>query len=401
MAQAGGRLAITVKDKNGEPVEGVKITVTTEKLPSFLDTLQTNKKGKVVLAVQDATLTYTLTFEKEGYSTLKQPVSVPLGDISFKTYELPPQQEVKIKIEAPEETEAAPQTKDPALMAYNSAVLAMRSGDLDLALEKLREAIELRGDWAMAHSTLALVLFERGEHAEAAAEAERTLELEPEDFKALNVRYRAYAALGEEDKTEQARRALRDAGEAEDAAKRVFNEGVDLLEKGDAATAQARFQEALALDPSLKPAHHALVTLLFQQGEYGSAELESIALLEEDPGNLNLLRIRYDSARLGGDLQSLREATAALIEFDPPAIQVLHEQATRYFDEGKATTAQSILEALTSHQGAPPRSFYVLGLCYLNTGKMDEAKAAMTTFVERAPDDPDAATAKALIGSGG
>jgi len=402
-AQAKGRMSATVVDKGGNPVAQVLVTVTTESLPRFVQTITTNKKGKFLLSIQDATLIYLLTFEKEGYSTLKQPVKVPIGDISFETFEMPSLQEIRVQVEIPAVIgEGAPRKiKDPALAAYNEGVMATRAGDLDLALEKLLEATERREDWAMALSTLALVRLERHEYSEAAAAAENTIELAPDDFKALNVRYKAYVALDDSGKIEDARRALHNAGEAGDAARRVFNEGVGLLEQGEAARAQARFNEALALDPALKPAHNALVNLLFQSGDYQSAERESAALLADDPGNLSLLRIRYDSARLIPRLDVLSTVTAELAQLDSASITVFHEQAVRYFDEGGVARAQAILEGLTSQAEVPARAFYVLGLCYLNTGRMEDARVALNEFVNRAPDDPDSASARALLKAGG
>ena len=78
-AQAKGRMSAKVVDKGGDPVAQVVVTVTTESLPRFIQTITTNKKGKFLLSVQDATLIYLLAFEKEGYSTLQQPVKVGVG----------------------------------------------------------------------------------------------------------------------------------------------------------------------------------------------------------------------------------------------------------------------------------------------------------------------------------
>ena len=39
----------------------------------------------------------------------------------------------------------------------------------------------------------------------------------------------------------------------------------------------------------------------------------------------------------------------------------------------------------------------MLGLAYLNTNKLEQAKASLTTFLEVAPGDADAVTAKEML----
>ncbi|MEM6331364.1 MAG: tetratricopeptide repeat protein [Planctomycetota bacterium] len=84
---------------------------------------------------------------------------------------------------------------------YDEADKLKDAGDLDAAVAKLHEALELDADYALGHSALAVVEQRRGNHEKAIEHAKRVTELQPDDafsFTALSVTYqRAYAGMGE------------------------------------------------------------------------------------------------------------------------------------------------------------------------------------------------------------
>lgn len=73
---------------------------------------------------------------------------------------------------------------------YDEATRLKDSGELDAAIEKLKEALELDPDYSLAHTGMATFLQKKGEHVEAVKHAQRACELEPQDafaFAALSV----------------------------------------------------------------------------------------------------------------------------------------------------------------------------------------------------------------------
>ena len=80
---------------------------------------------------------------------------------------------------------------------YDEADQLQEQGDLEGAAAKLAEALEIDGNYALAHSALAVVLQRLGKHEEAIQHAVRVCELEADDpfsFTAMSVTYqRAYA----------------------------------------------------------------------------------------------------------------------------------------------------------------------------------------------------------------
>jgi tetratricopeptide (TPR) repeat protein len=85
---------------------------------------------------------------------------------------------------------------DPVAL-YDEADKLKDEGKLDEAAAKLREALGVDSNYALAHSALAVVLQKLGQHEEAIGHARRACELEPNDpfsFTALSVTYqRAFA----------------------------------------------------------------------------------------------------------------------------------------------------------------------------------------------------------------
>lgn len=85
---------------------------------------------------------------------------------------------------------------DPVAL-YDEADKLKDAGQLDAAAAKLREALVVDSNYALAHSALAVVLQKLGQHEEAIQHARKACELEPNDpfsFTALSVTYqRAFA----------------------------------------------------------------------------------------------------------------------------------------------------------------------------------------------------------------
>ena len=83
---------------------------------------------------------------------------------------------------------------------YDEADKLKEQGNLEGAVAKLREALAVDENYALAHSALAVVLQRLGQHEEAITHAQKVCELEADDpfsFTALSVTFqRAYAGTG-------------------------------------------------------------------------------------------------------------------------------------------------------------------------------------------------------------
>jgi tetratricopeptide (TPR) repeat protein len=184
----------------------------------------------------------------------------------------------------------------------------------------------------------------------------------------------------------------------------AYNEGVSALRGGNVATALPSLEKAASLNPKLPEAQAALAEVYLDQKRYGDARAAADRLLALKPGDPEGLRARYDALKGEGDNEKAREALDALTAADPKSA----EAAVRYFNEGaeKARTnkledAAVYFEKVVAIAPADPRfakAHYILGLTYAkDDAKKAAAKEQLNTFLQMAPNDPDAGTAKEML----
>ncbi|MCP4205312.1 MAG: tetratricopeptide repeat protein, partial [bacterium] len=221
-AQNYGRLVLVVKDDQGKPVSGVTVSATCDELPKFTLQKITDKKGKATLAFGDATKTYNIKVEYEGFPPIEMPFKPEIR--KSKTQE--------VKLSAATNADAAaqgPVIYTPAERIFNEGVEAARGGDYETARARFLAALDKNPDLALAHSALGGLHTELGEYDSAIASAERLLELEPGNPRGYRILYDAYTALGKEDLAKKALANMASADDSGDAAILLYNEGVAAL----------------------------------------------------------------------------------------------------------------------------------------------------------------------------
>jgi tetratricopeptide (TPR) repeat protein len=84
-----------------------------------------------------------------------------------------------------------------AVTLYDEADQLKNKGQLEEAVSKFKESIEVDPEYALSYSALAVVLQKLGQHDEAIAHAQKVCALQPDDpfsYTAMSVTYqRAYA----------------------------------------------------------------------------------------------------------------------------------------------------------------------------------------------------------------
>jgi tetratricopeptide (TPR) repeat protein len=187
----------------------------------------------------------------------------------------------------------------------------------------------------------------------------------------------------------------------------AYNEGVNLLRADDLAGAAPKFEEATRLNPELPEPYAALAEVYLELGRHAEALTAADRYLALKAGDPRGLRARYDALKALGDTEKAHAALDALVAADPTA----DTTAVRLFNEGAELTrmgkfdeAAVWFERVVEIAPADPKfakAHYVLGLTYAKDEK-DEAKKArarerLQTFLQMAPNDPDAETAKQLL----
>ena len=396
-----GLLRGTVVDSSGNPIPSVKVAVTSEELTSFRKSLTTDQKGqfKVRFQQNQAQYRFELLFEKPGFGSFTVPFSPSMTQQMREQW---------VMEEA--ETQVVPQShgdlgavvtgsSNAAVEAFNAGLSAQREGQLDTAVAKFQEALAEDPELGPAQLALAQVHLDREGYAEAASAADRALELNINRADALRLKYQALRALGKNAEAEAVSEQLAEADGAVASARRLYNEGGQAFQAGDKETALARFQQAAELDPSLTDAHHAIATLQLAKGNHeASAEAaeKALAMGSED---LRTLRVLYDAYDALGRTEELTEIAPRLAAVDPDfGGSKLVEQAADNWNAGEAERAVQLSRLALSMDPNLAKAYYFIGLNHLSNGENADAKASLQKFIDLAPDDPEAATAKEMMG---
>jgi len=391
-AQAA-RVSLVVKGVDGKPIEGVTVTVTNPAQAASEIIKVTNKKGKVTITHLDSFPTYTYKLEKEGYQILKTQVHPDYTETNRLEFVLRPQ-----RIKAPEGVQQTESKGNRALAAFKEGVDAQQGGDLDLAEKKFRQAAEFDPTLAEPHIALAVVAHQKGDYASAAAQTELALAINPSNEQALHLRYDSYRLLGDDEKAAEAAEALRQTGSGSDAARRLFNEGLDVYRGGDTETAVTKFQQAVGLDPELVNGYVMLASISLSEGDPTEAGAMASKALEIEPNNTNALKIRYDAFLSLRDTAGARQALEALIQADPEwAGNDLFNHAVELYNADEMASAASALRKVVELRPDDAKAHFLLGMAEYNLGEIESAKKNLTRFLELAPDDPDAALAREML----
>ena len=170
LAGAEGRLKGVVQDKDGKPIVDAKVVLTAQEVSATRQAM-TKKGGKFVMIVADATRSYMIRIETEGYQTIQEPLKLTIGGQTAKTWTL---------LEG--ETVAGATVVEmhaPGAKVYNDGAKAFNNGDIDGALAKFREAGEINPELAEAFQGQAMIHWSRKETDLALAAAEKVVALDP------------------------------------------------------------------------------------------------------------------------------------------------------------------------------------------------------------------------------
>ena len=389
----------TVLDSDRNPLSGVQVTVTSEDLASFRKSLTTDQKGQFRLRFQTTHLQYTFDFlfEKPGYASFTVPRS-PSATQQMDEEFVMEVGETRVVESHGDLASVVSGSSSAAVEAFNAGLSAQLERDLATARARFEDALAADPNLGPAHIALSQVLLDQGEYGPAVEAADRALELAVSRADALRVKYQALRALGRNEDAEAIGAELEQVEGVVASARRVYNEGGQAFQAGDKETALAKFLEAAELDPSIVEAHHAIATLQLGKGDYEAAATsaeKAIALGSED---INTLRILYDAYDALGRTEQLVEIAPRLAAVDPDyGGNKLLEQAAALWNNGQTEAAVKLSRLALAIDSSLAKAHYFIGLDHLSRGENAEAKAALQKFIDMAPDDPEAATAREMI----
>jgi tetratricopeptide (TPR) repeat protein len=379
---AHGVVSGTVTSRvTGEPLDSVEITLTAA--DGTQETASTDRQGKFKLKVPAGD--YLMGLARDGYAPFEASLTVAAKSRPVITVEL---------------LDASAGRRSAAVEAYNVGGAALRAGDTEAAKASFLAAVEADPTLPEPYLVLAGIYSDEGGWAEAAEAAETFLAARPEDPQAQRAAYEAHRKLGNAERVVELRASLAaDPELAPKLAVHAFNEGAVATKEGDPATAQSRFEEALALDSGLAVAHFGLATLEFEAERYAEALAVAESGLALEPGSAPGRRLVFLIQEATGDDEAVAAALAAYAAADAPAVgEIFFKRGEAAFDAGNYPAAIKALTTVVAHQPDHASAHRLLGLSYLSSDT-ETAKGHLRRFLELAPGDSEAATVEEILAS--
>jgi Tfp pilus assembly protein PilF len=420
-----GRVLGTVVGAAGAPLAGVKVVITSPDMATYRVEKTTDAHGQFSAIILDAQRQYTIHLEKQGYVTLEQPLKLKIEDTLRESYSLqpatgpaaagppsggaaaagaPPAGQAagasgKAAPAPPPADAAAAKAKHDAAVAYNEGVTALKAKDMQTATAKFEQAATVDPKLAEAHAILAGLYLEQHRPADALAAADRALALEPGKPRVMMDRYQALKDLGDKQRAAQALAELAASHPgpelARDVAVSLYNEGADALREKHVEDAAADLKRAIEVDRTLEPAYGALANIDLTKKDYLAALEVADRWVAAAPQSLSALQLRY---RVLSELKDPRaqQAKAAMDSAKGDTSNPLNHGIELY-NGNRIPEATKVFESVLQADPKNARAHYMLGLCYTNTGDLVHAKEHLETFLQLAPNDPEAQSARQML----
>lgn len=380
-------IAGRVVDEHGEAVAGATLVATSAADPALRVEAIADRKGEFELLVPVSGGEYTVRAEAEGYTPFEGAVPVVAGERVEIAFTL---------------ITAATIGLQEAAAAYNQGVEALAAGDAAAAERAFRRALELSPGMAEPQRGLAGLYRDQGRLEEAAAAIDGYLAARGEEAgdppaAVLLLAYAIHRDLGHAERAEELLDALAGSEEGRRLAPEIHNQGVAAVQTGDEDKALERFARARLLDPELAPAHTVAATILYNRERYDEAAALLDRLAGFAPHDPQGLKVRYLIHDARGEDAAAAAAIEAYAAVDAAgAAGVLTQRGELDFKAGDTARAIAALERALELASDSARTHYALGLVYAGSDP-ERAKGHLRRFLELAPEDPEAGTARELL----
>jgi tetratricopeptide (TPR) repeat protein len=288
---------VIVTNLDGAPVADADVAISSAStVPPYSFAGKTDALGKSAGELADFKSAYAIKVTKAGYKDFVQ-------DLDLATSKLKKGQVASFKVSLPAITAAE---------YYNEGAKALKEKDLPRASAQLELAIAADPKLTQAYSVLALIELEQNQWDKALAHADQALALDPENLHALRSRYEALTGRGDKAGADAALTALAAKDRTPDVAKLLYNAGAQAGNAKEVEVARARFNEALAIDPTLHQAHSALAELAIKEKNYPLAVAELDKALAVAPRNFKAYERKIEVLKVMGDKAGADAAEKAL-----------------------------------------------------------------------------------------
>lgn len=274
-ASTQARVAGTVMDSAGIPVQGATITVTCPESASYKKVLEADAKGRFKILLLDATKSYLFTTEAPGYTGDVQEIKVGVGTMENEfTVHLQSQQENA-------EAERDAMFEQPGYKEYKEGRELFNAGDFDGARVKYAEAVAAVRDIAPAWAGLADIDYRNGDYTTAMENAKTCIEYDDESAKCLAIAANSAKELGDTKAEALYMRRYQELNPDDPAS--LFNQAAEYLNALDDDKARPLLEQCLEVDPEFPECLFEYGMVLLRTGDLEGAKGQLNKYLEVAP----------------------------------------------------------------------------------------------------------------------
>jgi tetratricopeptide (TPR) repeat protein len=187
------------------------------------------------------------------------------------------------------------------------------------------------------------------------------------------------------------------AKSAENQAIMAFNEGAEANNRGDKATAEAKFLEAVQKNPDLPAGWNALTILAYDKKDWAKTLEYGGKATDLDPSLTGLYPMLAEAAKASGDKKAAAEWTAKYAEANPDSPEILYNKGIDAYNKGKMKDAEASLEKAVAAKPDFANAQFYLGMASFNLNHKASAKEHLEKYLELEPNGKEAATVKEIL----
>ena len=177
----------------------------------------------------------------------------------------------------------------------------------------------------------------------------------------------------------------------------AFNAGVEAMNAGDKAGAEAKFLDAVKKNPDLPAGWQALSALAYEKKDWAKAVEYGEKAVDLDPTLTNLYPMLSDASKQMGDKKGAADWAAKYAEANPDSPEILYNKGIQAYNKGKMKDAEeSLAKAVEVKPDFANAQFY-LGMSSYNLNHKASAKEHLQKYLELEPNGKEAATVKEIL----
>jgi tetratricopeptide (TPR) repeat protein len=176
-----------------------------------------------------------------------------------------------------------------------------------------------------------------------------------------------------------------------------YNEGVELLNGGDKAGAEAKFREAVAKNPDLPQGWQGLAVIAYQKKDWAKVLDAGQKATDLDPTLTSLYPMMIEASRQTGDKKAADEWQAKYNEANPDTPEAIYNKGVEALNQKKMQEAAAFFEQAIEARPDYALAHYQLGMVSFNLKKNAAAREHLEKYIALDPNGNEVETAKEIL----